>query len=234
MPPGRSLVAALAVAAGPALASAPALSPILPAALPSVAAAQAGAPTRERALADLARPDRQVRRRAVVRLAEIGTMDDAPALVQALRDPDQLVRALSERALWQVWSRSGDAEVDALFERGLEQMKAGAADAAIATFSGVIGKKPEFAEGWNKRATLYYLVGEYAKSLADCDEVVKRNPSHFGALSGYGQIYLKLDQPEKALDYFERALAVNPNMEQVQAVIGELRALVREKRKRSI
>ncbi len=64
--------------------------------------------------------------------------------------------------------------------------------------------------------------------------MVKRNPSHFGALSGYGQIYLKLDQPEKALGYFERALAVNPNMEQVQAVIGELRALVREKRKRSI
>ena len=234
MPPGRSLVAALAVAAGPALALAPALSAILPAALPSVAAAQAGAPARERALADLGRPDRQVRRQAVVRLAEVGTMDDVPALVQALRDPDHLVRALSERALWQVWSRSGDAEIDALFERGLEQMKSGAADAAIATFTGVIDRKPEFAEGWNKRATLYYLVGDYARSLADCDEVVKRNPSHFGALSGYGQIYLKLDQPEKALGYFERALAVNPNLEQVQAVIGELRALVREKRKRSI
>jgi len=177
----RSLLAA--VAAGPTLVWALAVG--LPAALPSVAAAQAGAPSRE-------------------------------------------------RALWQVWSRSGDAEVDALFERGLEQMKSGAADAAIATFSGVIDRKPEFAEGWNKRATLYYLVGEYAKSLADCAEVVKRNPSHFGALSGYGQIYLKLDQPEKALDYFERALAVNPNMEQVQAVIEQLRALVREKRKRSI
>jgi tetratricopeptide (TPR) repeat protein len=234
MPPGRSLLAALAVAAGPAVISAPSLSAILPAALPSVAAAQSGAPTRERALADLGRPDRQARRRAVVRLAEIGTMDDAPALVQALRDPDHLVRAFSERALWQVWSRSGDAEVDALFERGVEQMQSGAAQAAIATFTGVIDRKPEFAEGWNKRATLYYLVGEYAKSLADCDEVIKRNPSHFGALSGYGQIYLKLDQPEKALAYFERALAVNPNMEQVQAMIGELRALVREKRKRSI
>ena len=228
----RSLLAA--VAAGPALVWALGLTVGLPAMLPPVAAAQAGAPSRERALADLARPDRQVRRHAVVRLAEVGTMDDVPALVQALRDPDHLVRGLSERALWQVWSRSGDAEVDALFERGLEQMRAGSAAAAIATFSGVIDRKPEFAEGWNKRATLYYLVGEYARSLADCDEVVKRNPSHFGALSGYGQIYLKLDQPEKALDYFERALAVNPNMEQVQAVIEQLRALVREKRKRSI
>ena len=228
----RSLLAA--VAAGPALVLAPGLGTVLPAARPSVAAAQAGALSRERALADLAGPDRQIRRRAVVRLAEVGTMDDVPALVQALRDPDQLVRAFSERALWQVWSRSGDAEVDALFDRGLEQMRAGSADAAIATFSGVIDRRPEFAEGWNKRATLYYFVGEYAKSLADCDEVVKRNPSHFGALSGYGQIYLKLDQPEKALDYFERALAVNPNMEQVQAVIEQLRALVREKRKRSI
>ena len=65
-------------------------------------------------------------------------------------------------------------------------------------------------------------MGEYEKSLADCDEVLKRNPSHFGVLSGYGQIYLQLNQPERALSYFERALAVNPNMEQVERVIEEL------------
>ena len=217
----RSLLAVLAVA------------PVL-ALLPTVAAGQAAPPSRDRAREDLSRPEQEVRRRAAARLGEAGTMDDVPALVQALRDSDRLVRALSERALWQVWSRSGDPEVDALFARGVEQMGHGAADAAIATFSGVIAKKPDFAEGWNKRATLYYLVGQYDKSLADCGEVVKRNPSHFGALSGYGQIYLRLDQPEKALDYFERALAVNPNMEQVEAVIEQLRVMVREKRKRSI
>ena len=97
-------------------------------------------------------------------------------------------------------------------------------DGAIDTFSAIITKKPDFAEGWNKRATVYYLIGEYEKSLADCDEVVKRNPYHFGALSGYGQIYMQLDQPERALDYFERALDVNPNLRQVEVASSELRA----------
>jgi tetratricopeptide (TPR) repeat protein len=106
--------------------------------------------------------------------------------------------------------------------------------AAVAIFTRVIERKPEFAEGWNKRATVYYLMGEYDKSLHDCDEVMKRNPVHFGALSGYGQIYLQLGKPERALPYFERALAVNPNMEQVEQVIEQLKALLAQKRKDSI
>jgi tetratricopeptide (TPR) repeat protein len=202
--------------------------------LPSIAGAQASPPAREQARADLAKPDPELRRRAVARLGDAGTMDDVPALVQALRDSDAVVRALSERALWRVWSRSGDPDVDALFARGLEQMGQGDAEAAIATFSGVIARKPEFAEGWNKRATLYFLTGEYAKSLRDCDEVVRRNPSHFGALSGYGQIYLRLGQPDKALPYFERALAVNPNLDQVAEVIRELREAASRRRRDSI
>ena len=77
-----------------------------------------------------------------------------------------------------------------------------------------------------KRATVYYLLGEYTKSLADCDEVLKRNPYHFGALSGYGMIYLQLDQPARALEYFERALAVNPNLSSVQEAADRLKALL--------
>jgi tetratricopeptide (TPR) repeat protein len=161
-------------------------------------------------------------------------MEDVPALVKALRDPDVVVRALAENALWRVWSRSGDAEVDALFALGVEQMSLRQGPAAVAIFTRVIERKPEFAEGWNKRATVYYLMGEYDKSLHDCDEVMKRNPVHFGALSGYGQIYLQLGKPERALPYFERALAVNPNMEQVEQVIEQLKALLAQKRKDSI
>ena len=102
---------------------------------------------------------------------------------------------------------------------------------AIQTFTAVIEKRPDFAEGWNKRATLYYLVGEYDKSLRDCDEVMKRNPGHFGALAGYGQIYLQLDRPERALEYFQRALAVNPNMPSVEAAVAVLKRLIIEKRR---
>ena len=185
--------------------------------------------SREQALARLASQDAEARREGAASLGEAGTMADVPALVQALRDRDGMVRALAERSLWQVWSRSGDAEIDALFARGLEQMSMRAGAAAIATFTRIIDKKPEFAEGWNKRATMYYLAGEYDKSLRDCDEVMKRNPAHFGALSGYGQIYLRLGQPDKALPYFERALAVNPNLEGVSEVIDQLREVVRRR-----
>ena len=192
------------------------------------------APTREQALADLTKPDVEARRQAAVRLGEVGSMADAPALLRPLRDPDDGVRALAERAVWQVWSRAGDPEVDALFQRGVEQMNQGEAGSAIDTFSAIIKKKPDFAEGWNKRATIYFLIGEYEKSLADCAEVVKRNPDHFGVLSGYGQIYVQLDQPERALDYFQRALKVNPNLHQVEVAIEQLKRLIVEKRKGTI
>jgi tetratricopeptide (TPR) repeat protein len=76
----------------------------------------------------------------------------------------------------------------------------------------VIKRKPAFAEGWNKRATALFLAGDFKRSLADCDQVMKRNPNHFGALSGYGQIYFQLEQYEKAISYWKRALKVNPNL----------------------
>jgi len=202
------------------------------AALIAVAAPAAAQPAREQALADLGRADDAAARRAAVqRLADSGVMADLPALVRALRDPDPLVRAFSESAMWSVWSRSGDADVDRLFAIGVEQMSQRALDAAVETFSQVIRRRPDFAEGWNKRATVYFLLGEYPKSLADCDEVMSRNPYHWGALSGYGMIYLRLDQPGRALGYLERALAVNPNLQSVEQTIETLKALLIQRRR---
>lgn len=191
----------------------------------------AESPSREQALAALAKSDPQERRRGALGLAAAGRMDDAPALVAALRDPDALVRAIAEQALWAVWSRSGDERIDDLFRRGVSEMNGERFSEAIATFTRVIQLRPDFAEGWNKRATVYYLAGEYRRSLADCDEVIRRNPQHFGALSGYGQIYLQLDEPDKALEYFRRALAVNPNLDGVQTAVDRLEA---RRRQRSI
>ena len=204
-------------------------------AVPAGAPAQTATPlTREQALAGLGRSDLEARRQAAAWMGEVGRMEDVPALVKVLRDPDPVVRALAEHALWQVWSRSGDSEIDRLFQQGVAQMTQRDGPAAIATFSRIIEKRPEFAEGWNKRATVYFLMGEYEKSLADCDEVMKRNPSHFGALSGYGQIYLQLDKPDRALAYFERALAVNPNLEQVERMIEELKGVLMQRKKDTI
>ncbi len=211
-----------------ALAGALLLSPVVGGAQPREPASH------QEAVEHLARGDTDARRQATAWLGEHGSMAEAPALVQALRDRDGMVRALAESALWQVWSRSGDAEVDALFAIGIEQMGQRAAGAAIETFTRIIEKRPDFAEGWNKRATLYYLAGEYERSLRDCDEVMKRNPSHFGALAGYGQIYLQLGKPERALEYFQRALDVNPNMTQVETVVEQLKAFLIQKRRGTI
>ena len=198
------------------------------------AAAAPDRPSRAQALAALKRTDADERRRGALGLAIVGRMEDAPALIIALRDTDERVRVVAEQALWAVWSRSGDARVDELFARGVAQMGEQRLPEAIATFTRVIELKPDFAEGWNKRATAYFLAGEFRRSLKDCGEVVKRNPQHFGVLSGYGQIYLELDQPEKALEYFRRALEVNPNLEGVQGLAERLDSMIVRRRQRSI
>jgi len=196
--------------------------------------ARAADPTREEALAALAGRDVEQRRYGALALADTGLMADLPRLAAALRDPDARVRAFAEGAMWQVWSRSGDADVDTLLAVGIEQMSARRGDLAVDTFTEVIRRRPDFAEGWNKRATVYYLLGDYEKSLADCDEVMKRNPYHFGALSGYGMIYLQLDQPAKALDYYQRALRVNPNLESIRQTVERLNLLLIQRRKDTI
>lgn len=191
--------------------------------------------TREQALAALADKNNvDSRRLGAVRLGDLGQMQDVPSLVEALRDPDALVSMLADQSLWQIWSRSGDPDVDAMFQHGVDQMSQQDYSEAIETFSQIIQKKPDFAEGWNKRATIYYLLGEYTKSLTDCEEVIRRNPVHYGALSGFGLNYLRLDKPAQALDYFERALAVNPNLAQIQTAVEELKQFLAQRRRDSI
>ncbi|MFQ5520639.1 MAG: tetratricopeptide repeat protein [Candidatus Methylomirabilia bacterium] len=183
--------------------------------------------TREDAIAWLKnRDDAELRQQGAGWLGEIGQMADVPLLVDALRDADSVVRALAEQSLWQIWSRSGDPEVDALFRAGLRQMNQRDFEMATKTFTLIIQRKPEFAEGWNKRATVAYLAGEYEQSLSDCEEVVRRNPLHFGALSGFGLNYLRLGRLEQALGHFQQALAVNPNMPQIEALVERLKRLM--------
>ena len=190
--------------------------------------------SREQALAALKGPQTTVRMEAIVWLANYGRMPDAQLLHERLRDESALVRDYAERALWALWSRSGDAAIDRLMAQGIEQMQAGDHKAAIATFSEVVKRKPDFAEGWNKRATVHYLAGDYTKSIADCDEVLKRNPGHFGALSGLGQIYTRLERYDEALAWFRRALEVNPNMLGVEINIKSIEMRQKEKRGKAI
>jgi tetratricopeptide (TPR) repeat protein len=184
--------------------------------------------THAQALKALLQPDARARVGAIVRLAEIGTMADADRLVGRLDDPEPRVREIAAAALWQIWSRSGDPAIDKLFARGIEQMQASALAAALATFDEIVRRKPAFAEGWNKRATVYFMLGENEKSLKDCDQVLKRNRYHFGAMAGAGQIHLQLGNAEQALDFFRRALRVNPNLDGPAQMIPVLEQFLRD------
>ena len=202
--------------------------------LAATAAFPAPPANREEALAALESPVTERRAEAVVWVANHGSMDDTALLFKRIRDESEFVRGFAERGLWLLWSRSGDAEIDRAMARGVEQMEAGKLAESIATFAGVIRRRPDFAEAWNKRATAYYLAGESRKSLADCDEVLKRNPRHFGALSGIGQIYFRLEEYEKAIQWWRRALEANPNMVGVELNIKGTETLIKDKRRRSI
>jgi len=188
---------------------------------------------REQALQALKSPDAQARRAGAAGLAKYGEMADADILLEELYDGDPQVREVSEAAVWQVWMRSGDDRVDSLLKSGIRRMNDGQMAPAVEDFTRVIELRPDFAEGWNKRATAYYLMGDYDQSLKDCDEVVKRNPHHFGALSGYGLIYVQRGELERALEYFERALDVNPNMPGVEQSIEMIRYRLKKSGKES-
>jgi tetratricopeptide (TPR) repeat protein len=185
--------------------------------------------SREEALAALKSPDAAMRAEAIVWIANRGAPADDNLLHARLRDESALVRSYAEQGLWLLWSRSGDAAVDRTLARGIEEMRAGRHAEAIATFSGIISSRPDFAEAWNKRATVYYLAGDFRRSLADCDEVLRRNPRHFGALSGAGLVHAQLQEYDRALARLREALKVNPNMIGVELEILRVEELRRKR-----
>lgn len=215
-----------------ALAGVPTLALALgTAALPT--AAQQGALNRQQALQALNHADPLRRLEGMVRLADIGTAADADALMPRLQDRDPTLRQAALAIIWRLWGRSGDAAIDKLYEQGMGLMQSGNLPRAVAVFSGIISQRPAFAEAWNKRATLYYMLNQYDLSMKDCDEVLKRIPNHFGALSGYAQMLAERDQPERALDLLERAYRVNPNSGNAEPLMDDLRRQIEAKRKKS-
>jgi tetratricopeptide (TPR) repeat protein len=112
-----------------------------------------------------------------------------------------------------MWHRSGDPRLDRLLRDGIDAMEREDMAAAEATFTRLIEDAPEFAEGWNKRATVRYMAGDYEGSIVDCRETLERNPNHFGALSGQGLCHFMLRQFREAALLFRRALAVHPHLD---------------------
>jgi tetratricopeptide (TPR) repeat protein len=150
-------------------------------------------------------------------------------LFAKLRDPASGSKVLSiEPQIWDTWMHLGtDAENEQL-AKATSSMNIGAFELAEKQFTTMLATSPNFAEVWNKRATLYFLMGRMEDSLKDIDKTLDLEPRHFGALSGRGMIYQKLGKNPEALAAFKEALSMNPNMVGAKLAVQQLEKLVPE------
>lgn len=128
-----------------------------------------------------------------------------------------------ENMIWKIWIDPNDMQLDALMNEGVEAMSTGRLDAARQFFTDLTRRAPNFAEGWNKLATVEYLQKDYDASVADIARTLKLEPRHFGALSGLGMINLTLGRDAAALKAFERALEVDPFLVGGRETVKQLR-----------
>jgi len=112
--------------------------------------------------------------------------------------------------IWVQWTQPDDPKLAEWMTELLQLRRVADNQRALVLVNYIVENYPDYAEGWNQRATLYYVMGDYEKSLADVDETLKREPRHFGALAGQAVIYLKLGEDEEALKSITEALRYHP------------------------
>lgn len=134
-----------------------------------------------------------------------------------------------EGMIWRIWGESDDGAVRGLMQQGVGALSRGDYGHALGKFDQMVAVAPDFAEGWNKRATVHYLLGNYEESLADIVKTLELEPRHFGALSGRGLIYVKLEDERRALEAFEEALAIHPNLTSAAINAQHLSEILRDR-----
>lgn len=132
-----------------------------------------------------------------------------------------------EQSIWRVWLEADDAGVNRLMREGVLAMHGQRYGAALQVFDRIVEQAPQFAEAWNKRATVHFLMGNWQASVRDIQQTLALEPRHFGALFGLGMIYDALDQREAALRSYEAMLVLNPHSQSTRERIEELREQLR-------
>lgn len=171
---------------------------------------------------------------ALVAPSEAPPAEAAAASPQAAeRQLDSLFSELAEpgREDWEriegeinaIWSRSGSPSMDLLLRRGTEAIEAEDYPAAVEHLSALIDHAPDFAEGWNARATAFYLMGEYSLSISDVEHVLSLEPRHFGALTGLGFMLEQMNEPDMALRALEAVQELNPNSPSINDAVARLK-----------
>ncbi len=140
--------------------------------------------------------------------------------------PDDATAKAVEERIWALWVISHSDTTNLLMTRVRTAIEAKDVDLAIKLLDAIVKIKPDYVEGWNRRATLYYMKKDYGRSLADIREVLKREPRHFGALSGLGLILQDIGDDKGALEVYRRALAVYPRLERIPDIVKSLQEKV--------
>ena len=136
--------------------------------------------------------------------------------------------ALLEKKIWSLWDKHpNDNKLTEKLELGTELMQYGSYDYALRVFDNIIKTDPNWSEAWNKRATVFFLMNQYTKSLSDIEKVLDIESRHFGALSGQARIFIKLQEYEKAITSLKKALKFYPSFRSGN-VIPEIEKLIKE------
>ena len=141
------------------------------------------------------------------------------------RDPERILTA--ETAIWRIWLDGGEPSLNEGMARGIHAMNTNRFDDAVERFTELIAAAPDFAEAWNKRATVYYLMERYEDSVRDIERTLALEPRHFGAISGMGLIFLQLGDEVGALDAFEKVLEIHPHARGARFHVERLRERLR-------
>lgn len=152
------------------------------------------------------------------------TDEGLPPLFDALENASSSSSANDlESRIWQIWLQSDDEKTRLLLQQVVDAMGAGDLDEALLSSTELVEYAPEFAEGWNKRATVYYLMGQFNSSVEDIYRTLKLEPRHFGAISGLGLIFLRQGNQSAALQAFEQVLEVSPKSVNAQRSVDQVR-----------
>jgi tetratricopeptide (TPR) repeat protein len=136
--------------------------------------------------------------------------------------PDEDSAKHVEARIWAIWLQTPSDTAALLMSRAKAAMDAQQMDIALQLLDAVIKLRPDYVEAWNRRATLHYLQNDYMRSMADIEQVLIREPRHFGALAGLGMIMQDIGDDKRALDAFRKALEINPHLEKVPDMVKTL------------
>ena len=155
---------------------------------------------------------------------------ELPELFSALKAAGSASQARQvESEIWLKWLDTQNDKTADLLQRVLDSMSAGELDDALSASTEIIESDPEFAEGWNKRATVYYLMGRYDESVRDIHRTLQLEPRHFGAISGLGLIFLRTGDLPAALDAFRKVLDISPQSANARRSVAQVESELDDK-----